>query len=62
MTGAYWFTITIGAIFYYIISGFADSFEQHNLKIYRKRNLWTGFTMQLILACVIIYLIIKSEF
>jgi len=60
-TGAYQFSIMAGAIFFYLLSGLKNEFSFYNSGRFKRKNLWVGYTLQLIIGLGLFYLILKNS-
>jgi len=52
--GAYWFSIWLGAIFFYFWHGRKIPFDDLHVASYQRKNAWTGWAIQMILLAIAI--------
>jgi hypothetical protein len=54
-------SLWIGGFFFWIIEGFKGKLTDQFIEELKKRNLWTGYILQLLFFGIIVYLIIRNE-
>lgn len=53
-------SIWIGGFFFWIINGFKGNINNQYIKKYENRNVWTGYSITLLIVCIILYFSYKQ--
>ena len=53
-------SIWIGGFFFWIINGFKGNINNQYIKKHENRNVWTGYSITLFIACIILYISYKQ--
>ncbi|AFD08669.1 hypothetical protein [Solitalea canadensis] len=52
-------SIWIGGFFFWFLKGFNGKLNNQFSEKYESRNIWTGYTLSLIVACTVLYILYK---
>ncbi len=54
-------SLWIGGFFFWIIKGFGGKLIDQYVKEYESRNVWTGYFITLVAACILVYFLVETN-